>query len=91
MTYRIVWGLKVLQRFTAAWEQLDRETKRAVENALDEVDILLSVMPKPVGESRNTETRRILLHLPIVVEYRVDDDRRIVFIVAARIARTPPS
>jgi hypothetical protein len=58
----------------------------AVTTSMAQVDTLLSANPTTAGESRDG-AERILVVRPVVVEYEVFEDERVVVVSAARYYR----
>jgi hypothetical protein len=54
---------------------------------MDEVERKLRGQPEFVGESRDADTR-LLIVAPLSVTYRIDHRKRIVYILAARVHHT---
>lgn len=85
MSFRIEWQNDVIGRLAEDWEALEASDQRAVMDALDETDRVLQMSPMTVGESRAEDVDRVLIHLPVVIVYRVDLDLRVVRILGAGI------
>src|SRR6266853_21863 len=62
-------------------QDLDAKNRNQIRLAADKIDSLLKWNPSTIGESRR-ESVRILVVPPLAVEYRVQDDDRIVNVVA---------
>ena len=85
MSFRIEWRRDTLRRFADELDQLDRIPDREVINALRGIDRQLINSPMLAGESRDTDSHRILIHPPVTVVFRVDLRLQIVQVVQAQI------
>jgi hypothetical protein len=72
LKYLLQWDDDALREFTQEWEQVDREYQRQVMDFLDEMDFLLTTKPLEIGESRSSQTDRVLLYQRVVIAYHVD-------------------
>jgi len=85
VSFHIEWQPATLRQFADEWDQLDQARQREVMDGLDDTDQLLQTKPMLVGESRDVESKRILIHTPLSIVYRVDLRLQRVTIVGARI------
>ena len=84
MSYRIEWHPDTLRSFATDWETLRSDRQRAVMDALDGIDHQLKSHPMQAGESRISESDRVLVLPPVVVAYKVDVCQQLVRILYAR-------
>ena len=68
MKYTVIWLPDTIDELAILW--LNPSLRKAVTNAADKIDILLSGHPAEVGESRSND-RRILFESPLGVTYRI--------------------
>lgn len=87
MNYRILWLPETLAKFTTEWEQLEKSHQREVLDGLDGMDRMLRTDPMTSGESRETHSRRVLFHPPILVKYWVELRLQTVTIYQAEILK----
>jgi hypothetical protein len=87
MNFRVLWPQRVMRELTRAY-LVAREAGEAdaVTTSMAEVDAHLSANPTTAGESRDG-AERILVIRPVVVEYEVFEDERVVVLTAARYFR----
>ncbi len=85
MSYRITWLPEILRCFTDEWSKLGKSRQREVMDALEGIDRQLVSSPMLTGESRDTDSHRILIHPPVAVVFRVDLRMQVVQVVQAQI------
>jgi len=85
VNYNIEWDLGILRDFTAYWEQLSKSQQRTVMDTLDDTDRMLKSNPWEVGESRHTDSFRVIISLPLVLTYQIDNRLNIVRVVDAKV------
>lgn len=73
MRYTVIWLPTALNELTNLW--IDALDRAAVSSASDRIDRLLATAPLDHGESRQQNTR-VLLVEPLGVEYEVDEADR---------------
>jgi hypothetical protein len=79
MKFTVTWRPTAKNELAKIW--MNAKNRNQVRLAADKIDSLLKWNPSTIGESRR-ESVRILLVPPLAVEYRVQDDDRIVNVVA---------
>ncbi|NOZ41169.1 MAG: hypothetical protein GXP24_13225 [Planctomycetes bacterium] len=85
MRYSIDWDPDILREFTTFWEQLPKVQQRIVMDTLDDTDRMLKSDPWAVGESRHTDSVRVIISLPLVLTYHIDNRLSIVRVVDAKV------
>ncbi len=85
VSYQITWLPEILRRFTDEWSNLGKVRQREVMDALEGIDHQLISSPMLTGESRDTDSHRVLIHPPVTVVFRVDLRLQIVQVVQAQI------
>lgn len=70
--YQITWAPEILRRFTDEWSKLGKSRQREVMDALEGIDRQLISSPMLTGESRDTDSHRVLIHPPVTVVFRID-------------------
>ncbi len=85
MSYQITWSPEILRRFTDEWSKLGKVRQSEVMDALEGIDRQLLSSPMLSGESRDTDSHRVLILSPVAVIYRVDLRLQVVRIVQAQI------
>lgn len=84
MNFRVVWPRRAIESLARVYlASTDREQATAVTAAMAEVDRQLERFPQTAGESR-IGNDRILFVRPIVVEFEVFADERVVVVTDAR-------
>jgi hypothetical protein len=68
MKFTVIWLPDVIDELAILW--LNPSIRKAVTNAADRIDMLLSGRPTEVGESRPND-RRILFESPLGITYRI--------------------
>jgi hypothetical protein len=87
MNYQVRWVRSARDALAALWiGGLDRG---AVTRAAHQIDVLLARDPNGVGESRD-RGRRILIEKPLAVDYRVQEQTRVVTVLAVRASSSRP-
>jgi len=79
MTYTVLWKPAAEQQLARLWTEATN--RGAVAAAADQIDALLARDPLNEGESRSPPTR-ILIVLPLAVNFRVREQDRIVQVQA---------
>jgi len=79
MRYTLVWTPTAEDDLATIW--MDAPDRNAVTGAARKVDESLRIDPGDQGESR-TGDLRIVFFPPLVVEFRVSDDDRTVYVLA---------
>jgi hypothetical protein len=85
--FRIRWPKSVNRKLLAESAKADSDLLTAILAAMSVVESLLHNEPEFVGESREADTRRLIVD-PLSVIYKIDQRRRIVKILRVRIQRT---
>jgi hypothetical protein len=75
MTYDVIWDPDAEQELARLY--MSAPNPQAVTNAADQIDLLLAQDPVGFGESRE-DPLRILIVLPLGVNYQIDEDHRTV-------------
>ncbi|TWT73588.1 hypothetical protein Pla123a_39240 [Posidoniimonas polymericola] len=86
MSFQLTWRPEVLQNLAVQWDALDAKGRRRVLDLLDDTDHLLATAPMLEGESRASDTDRVLLRGPLLVVYQVDLRLRLVTVVGAALS-----
>lgn len=86
MNYTVVWQPTAEGQLAAAW--VDAKDRRAVTRASDQIDTLLGFAPDRVGESRDAG-RRVLVVLPLVATYEVEEGNKLVRVLRVRLRERP--
>lgn len=81
MNFTVIWRPAAEQELTSLW--LASRSKYGLRDAANEIDRALRCDPLNVGESRNAN-RRIAIEGPLVVEFEVREDDRVVLVTAVR-------
>ncbi len=85
MTFEVIWNRRALESLATLW--LDFPDDRSeISTATDQIDALLQRNPREEGESRGDE-ERILIAVPLVVNFNVDATRPIVRVTHVRFLR----
>jgi hypothetical protein len=82
--FRIRWPKSVNRELLDASAKADSPRLIAILAALSEVETLLENEPEFAGESRDAQTRLLIVD-PLGVTYKVDSRRRIVKVLRVRI------
>ncbi len=85
MKYSIDWDLEILSEFTAIWEKLPKDQQHTVMDTLDDTDRMLKSDPWAVGESRHTDSVRVIISPPLVLTYHINNRLSVVRVVDAKI------
>ena len=87
MTFQVIWMQQVIRSLAQAYlAARDDSEAEAVTAAMAEIDRLLVSNPITAGESR-VGAERIIVIRPVVVEYEVFNEERVVVVTTARFAR----
>ena len=76
MAYSVLWMPSALAELADIWT--DSTDRRAVGEAVDEIDRLLKFSPLELGEARD-HARRMLFLPPVVVTYDVSKAHKLVY------------
>jgi hypothetical protein len=79
MKFTVTWRPTAKNELAKIW--MNAKNRNQVRLAADKIDSLLKWNPEALGESRR-EPVRILVVPPLAVEYQVQEDDRIVSVVA---------
>lgn len=86
MNFRVVWMTRATAALARAYLAAENAGRAAaITAAMAEVDRLISTDPMGAGESRGG-TERVVIVTPVVVEYEVFEDERVVVVTTARYA-----
>lgn len=79
--YSVRWVPDALDELAALWASAAPDDRSLITYAVDDLDRQLRQTPESVGESREAEFR-ILISMPIAVQFRVQSDARLVQVVS---------
>lgn len=85
MTYVVVWEDQATSDIDQAWKRASGSSRHQLIVALEHLEAILKDNPAQVGESRDHETRRVVVCGPLVANYSVSERLNIVRVVAARV------
>ena len=84
MRFRVIWLRGALTELARAYLAANSTGESGpLTTLVAQVDQVLTVNPQHVGESR-ADNNRILIRPPLVIEYEVFDDERVVVVTALR-------
>jgi hypothetical protein len=83
MTYTVVWLPIALDELAAIW--LAANDRNAITAASRRIDMRLSADPIGQSESRNDETKRIIIDVPLQVFARVSESDRMVWVISVAV------
>lgn len=83
MTYNVRWSRRSLDVLAEIWVDSSSEERAAITQTSAAVDRLLQSNPHEQGESRSAD-RRVLIALPLILTYSIDEPRRIVRVLNVR-------
>jgi plasmid stabilization system protein ParE len=86
VNYSVEWSGAALNSLAEIWMSLESSARPQLNSAVADVDKLLQFSPAEQGESRDDE-RRVLFAPPLVITFRVLENKRTVRIVFARLIR----
>ena len=78
--YIVRWTAEALEELAELWLRAAPEDRALITDAAREIDRILARDPSTAGESREAEFR-LLIVLPIAVQFRVWDDDRVAQVV----------
>ena len=78
--YSVRWAPEALDELATLWAGAAPEDRALITDATDEIDRVLARDPLSAGESREAEFR-VLIVLPIAVQFRVWEDERTAIVV----------
>jgi hypothetical protein len=84
--YHIRWRKSVSRKLLDECAKADSFMLTAILDAMADVEFFLRNEPEFVGESREAETRMLIVE-PLSVVYKIDHRRRVVRIIRARVRR----
>jgi hypothetical protein len=79
--YSVLWVPEALDELATIWADAAPDDRSLITDAVDDLDEQLKADPAAIGESREEEFR-ILISLPIAVQYRVSEPDRLVQVVS---------
>jgi hypothetical protein len=85
--YKVEWSKEVLAKIAAAWEGSTADEREAIHVAAEMLDAILLDEPETAGESRESDRFRVLLHMPLVISYRIDSGNHRVRVFSVNIYR----
>jgi hypothetical protein len=85
--FSIRWQKSVSRKLLDECARVEPTLLTEILNSMAEAESFLRNEPEFVGESRENG-KRLLIVEPLSVTYRVDQKRRVVHVVAARVRRT---
>lgn len=92
--YTVIWLHELIERQIASFVVQASEQGRPVRDitsAMDSIDGVLSRRPHVAGESREGRVR-VLVHMPLIVDYEVHEEQSAVVVIRARYSpRIPPA
>jgi hypothetical protein len=81
--YTVGWVRSALDELADIWSQADIGDRTAISWSANSIDKLLSLNPSEQGESR-PKGRRILVQLPLVVQFEIVEQDRFVRVLQVR-------
>ena len=78
--FRVWWQQSALDEVASLWISADTELRRAITEAVHQIDVLLARDPLGKGESR-PDGRRLAFVAPLGFYYRLEDDEKTVVVL----------
>lgn len=78
--FQVRWHSAPREALAKVWLESDSETRKLINVAAKEIDLLLKSAPLGAGESRPSG-RRILFALPLAAIFRIEQDQRTVSVL----------
>ncbi len=85
MNFTVVWRPAADGELIRCWMRSDSDLRAAITLATKEIDRILQTSAETAGESRGSLSRRILFVPPLVVEYEVRPQDRLVLILSVMV------
>jgi hypothetical protein len=82
MKFTVIWRPAADAELIDGWMLADSDQRAAITLVTREIDLILKGSPETVGESRGSSFRRILFVRPLVVEYEIRPQDRLVLILS---------
>jgi hypothetical protein len=85
--YRVEWSKDVIAKIAIVWDRSTSHEREAIHVAAETLDEILLTNPAAAGESRESEDVRVLAHMPLVINYRIDAAKRHVRVFSVNVYR----
>jgi len=77
MRYQVTWGSRAENHLAAIW--ISATDRKAVNDATAWLESRLAMIPRELGESRESPAHRVLYHPPLGIEFEIiEDDKRVI-------------